>query len=182
MTEITPIDNNRQLAFERYQCPDTGIIKVRTRVVTTKFDAEAKKKFVEAFAEHGRKGDAARVAGVTTGTINKHLDKDPQFALDVADALEDYKARLLAHHQDLVFNGVKRTKYDKEGNVIEEQIDYPVRLIELELKKHDEGYRDKREVKHDVHGGVLLMPATTDTVEDWEAKHGDVIDGEVIED
>ena len=183
MTEITEMrGNNRQFVFIREQDELTGEIIVRTKTVKTKFDDEAKKTFVEQYARHGRMGDAARQAGVVVSTVRKHLDSDRQFAEDVSDALEDYKARLLAHHQDLVFNGTKKQKFDKEGNLIEETTEYPVRLIELELKKHDDGYRDKREVKHDVSGGVLLMPATTDSIDDWEKKHGQVIDAEVIED
>ena len=48
--------------------------------------------------------------------------------------------------------------------------EYPIRLIELELKKHDEGYRDKREVKMEHSGGVLIAPSETPSIEDWESK------------
>lgn len=66
--------------------------------------------------------------------------------------------------------------------VSEEKV-YPIRLIELELKKHDEGYRDKREVDVKVSGGVLVAPPDVNSIDDWEARFsgGRMIEGEAQE-
>lgn len=113
-------------------------------------------------------------------TANYAIDHDPDFNEAVAHAMVAYKDRLIAHHQNLVFNGVEKRRYDSKGNLIEESVEYPIRLIELELKKHDEGYRDKRDVNMNVSGGVVVAPAEM-SIDDWEKKHGKTIDGEFTE-
>ena len=107
---------------------------------------------------------------------------DPEFGELIEEAITSYRDDLLAHHQDLVFNGIPKKHYDNRGNLVSETVDYPIRLIELELKKHDEGYRDKKEVGITHRGGVLVAPAEVESVEDWEAKFGGkVIEGELAD-
>lgn len=167
--EITDIDGNVQYELVSEK---------------SKFDAEAKATVIKELATHGRIGTAARAAGVTVGTLKRHVKKDPEFAVLLEEGLEVYKDKLLNHHQKLVFEGTPNNKYDREGNLLESGITYPIRLIELELKKHDAGYRDKREVSLDVRGGVLVAPATVDSVEDWETRYGakQVIEGSLAKD
>jgi hypothetical protein len=113
--------------------------------------------------------------------VRTHLKNDEDFALLAAEAEQTYSDRLIEHHQNLLFEGVKTKRYDrKTGELVEEKTEYPIRLIELELKKHDEGYRDKREVKMEHTGGVLFAPANPESIDDWESKYGEdkVIDGQ----
>lgn len=44
------------------------------------FSAEKRKVFLDALAEYGTLSDAARVAGVSTNTVRRHEDRDPDFA------------------------------------------------------------------------------------------------------
>jgi len=69
------------------------------------------------------------------------------------------------------------------GNIVSTEKIYPIRLIELELKAHDERYRDKKELDVKVSGGVLVAPADVSSIDDWEARFGEgkVIEGEAQE-
>ena len=155
---------------------NTGEWRTVVRMSRDKFDDEAKARFLAVYGRWGRMGEAASAAGVTTPTVRKALEEDEDFAEAMMTQEEEYKDKLIGHHQDLIFNGVEKNRYDKDGNLIESSRDYPVRLIELELKKHDEGYRDKREIKMDVAGGVLVAPAEMSSVEDWESRYSNAKD------
>ena len=145
----------------------------------TKFNTAARTIYLRELSSHGRKTSACVSAGISMTTL-KYAEDDPDFKEACAHAISMYKDRLIAHHQDLVFNGIPKTRYDSRGNIVEESVDYPIRLIELELKKHDDGYRDKREVNMNISGGVLVAPANM-TIDEWEKKHGVVVDGEFTE-
>jgi len=150
---------------------------------THKFGIEEKQIVIRQLADHGRIGAAARAAGVTIKTVKRHVKDDSNFAECVTEALEVYKDRLLAHHQKLVFEGEEKRSYDREGNLISIETRYPVRLIELELKKHDPGYRDKQEISHEHRGGVMVVPDGVKDADDWEKRFGkksDIVDAEVV--
>jgi len=151
-----------------------------------KFREREKEIVVQELARHGRIGAAARAAGVTISTVKKHVGKDANFAECVAEAIEVYRDKLINHHQRLVFEGEQKRTYDREGNLISVETRYPVRLIELELKKHDAGYREKQEISHEHKGGVVVAPAELRDVDEWERKFGQrnepVEDAEIVED
>lgn len=149
---------------------DTGEWRTVIRMSRDKFDDDAKSRFLAVFGRWGRIGEAASAAGVTTQTVRKAMEDDEDFAEAFMTQEQEYRDKLISHHQDLIFNGIEKNRYDKDGNLIETSRDYPIRLIEMELKKHDEGYRDKREIKMDHTGGVLVAPASMDSVADWEKR------------
>lgn len=155
---------------------DTGEWRTVVRMSRTKFDDEAKARFLAVYARWGRMGEAASAAGVSSQTVRKALEEDEDFAEAMLIQEEEYKEKLIAHHQDLVFNGVEKNRYDKDGNLIETSRDYPIRLIELELKKHDKAYRDKQELEINHKGGVLVAPAEMSSVDDWEKRFGEAKD------
>ena len=135
-----------------------------------KFDDEAKGAFLKEFAKWGRMGDAAAAAGVTTNCVRQHMAEDEDFAEAVMVAEEDYRRKLIAHHQDLVFNGTVKENFDRNGNIVSRETIYPIRLIELELKKHDQGYREKQEIAVSHSGGVLVAPASVGSIDEWEQR------------
>lgn len=150
---------------------ELGDWKTVVRFSRRKFDDDrAKGAFLEAFATHGRIGEAAAVAGVSTQTVRKACEEDEDFAEAVMMAEEAYREKLISHHQDLLFNGTEKITYNKEGAIVGRETIYPIRLIELELKKHDKGYREKQEVDITHKGGVLIAPAETKTIDDWETR------------
>jgi hypothetical protein len=149
----------------------------RTRLVPSQryFDVDRQAHFLAELAEHGRIISACQAVGISKSAYQKEVDKNPYFAELVAEARESYKERLIAHHQNLVFNGQEKIVYDRQGNVISRERVYPIRLIELELKKHDEGYREKREVSMEVSGGVFFAPPEM-TMEEWERQFSKHLD------
>lgn len=156
---------------EEVQDKKTGEWRTIVRWSRRKFDNDwAKQTFLEQYQKWGRIGEAAAAAGVSTQTVRKACEEDEDFAEAVMMAEEAYREKLIAHHQDLVFNGTEKITYGKDGNIVAREQIYPIRLIELELKKHDKGYRDKQEVDITHKGGVLVAPAEMGSIDDWEKR------------
>lgn len=164
---------------------EAGAWRVKIASQRKKLDDHAKGIFLAEYLKHGRMGHAALAAGVATKTVRHHITLDPEFAEACLEAETSYRDRLIEHHQNLVFEGTTKISYDRMGNVVGEEKIYPIRLIELELKKHDEGYRDKREIDVKVSGGVLIAPPDVISIDDWESRfsegHGEIIEGEAEE-
>jgi hypothetical protein len=169
-----------KLSVVEVEDPETGEITYKLVSSIHKFDQEAKNIVISELANHGRIGTAARAAGVTIKTVKVHVKKDVEFAEMIMEATEVYKDKLINHHQKLVFDGTKKEHYDRNGKLVSTETVYPIPLIQMELRKHDEGYRDKREVSLDVRGGVLVAPSETKSIDDWEAKFGPQ-GGELVE-
>jgi hypothetical protein len=150
----------------------TGEWRTEIKMSRTKFDEKAKERFLLEYAKWGRMGEAAAAAGVGTLTVRRHMEEDEDFAEAFYLQEEEYKDKLIGHHQNLLFNGTVKESYDRNGNLVSSETIYPIRLIELELKKHDKGYRDKQEVSVNHTGGVLLAPAETKDIDDWETRFG----------
>lgn len=152
------------------QDPETGEWRTYIRMSRVKFDDEAKARFLDEYRKWGRMGESAAAAGVSKQTVRKALEDDEDFAEAVMACEEEYKDKLIAHHQNLVFNGQEKISYDRNGNIVSREQIYPIRLIELELKKHDKGYREKIEQEITHKGGVLVAPAEMKTIDDWESR------------
>lgn len=152
------------------QNPETGEWRTFIRMSRVKFDDEAKARFLDEYRKWGRMGESAAAAGVSKQTVRKALEDDEDFAEAVMACEEEYKDKLVAHHQDLVFNGQEKINYDRNGNIVSRETIYPIRLIEMELKKHDKGYREKIEQEITHKGGVLVAPAEMKTIDDWESR------------
>lgn len=129
-----------------------------------------KRRFLEEYKEHARIATAAVSVGISASCVREHIMLDKEFAKACLEAENHYHDRLIKHHQNLVFNGTVKESYDRNGGLVSRETIYPIRLIELELKKHDEGYRDKREVSMNVNGGVLVAPADVNSIDDWEKR------------
>lgn len=165
------------------QNPD-GTWRIAIRSSRTLFDDEAKDRFLSVYREAGRMGDACRAAGITPKTARWHMEVDSDFAEACLAAEEEYRSRLHTHVENLVFNGTIKETYDRAGNVVGRETVYPIRLIELELKAHDERYREKREVDMKVSGGVLVAPREAESIDDWEKRFGgkgEILEGQATE-
>ncbi len=131
---------------------------------------EQKGAFLEEYLKWGRLTEAAAVAGVSANRIKALAQEDEEFAEALTLAESAYRDKLIQHHQNLLFNGTEKVSYDRNGNVVSREQIYPIRLIEMELKKHDQGYRDKQEIEMKHSGGVLIAPTEMASIEDWERK------------
>ena len=152
---------------------ETGEWRTRIKMSRKKFDEKAKGIFLQEYLKWGRMGEAASAAGVTPQTVRAEMERDTDFGEAMLACEEDYQDKLISHHQNLVFNGTERISYDRNGNISNRETIYPIRLIELELKKHDKGYREKQEVEMTHKGGVLFMPNEPQSVDDWEKNFGE---------
>ena len=132
-----------------------------------KFDDDQKDVYLKALAGHGLKGRAAKEAGVCPQTVGDHLANDPDFAAQYAAAVDEYRAKFVDHATSLAYDGIEVKKYNKDGDLIEERRDYPVRLIELELKRIEPGYRDKQTIDLNATGGGVLVAPADMTPEEW---------------
>lgn len=159
---------------------ECGAWRAKIESQRKKFDDIKKERFLERYAESNLMGDAAKYAGVTVSTVQRHLETDIVFNEAVSEINAYYKDRLKAHQRNLVFNGTKKINYNRSGEIISEETIYPIRLIELELKAYDENYRDKREVDMKVSGGVMVAPPEVSSISAWEASFSNdrVIDGD----
>jgi hypothetical protein len=160
----------------KYQDTD-GAWRVKIVAYRNYFTDEQKEIFLNELADHGRIAFAAGKANTTSSKVSKERQTDPDFDDAVRMALETYRDRVIAHHQELLFKGTVKANYDRNGNLVSEETIFPIRLIELELKKVDEGYRDKREVDVKVNGGVMVAPPDVANIDDWESRFsGQTID------
>ncbi len=155
---------------------ETGDWRRRIKMSRKLLDEAGKGRFLEVYRKWGRIGDAAAAVPCSTQVVRKEIAEDEDFAEAVLMAEEEYRDKLIGHHQDLVFNGTIKKSYDRNGNLVSEETIYPIRLIELELKKHDPGYREKQEISHKHSGGVLIAPAEMGTIDDWEKKFSNMKD------
>lgn len=152
-----------------YQDED-GNWRMKIKMERKKFGDAEKAVFLDEYRKWARMGEAAACAGVVPQTVRKHMEEDEDFGKAVLLAEQEYKEKLIAHQQDLVFNGTIKKSYDRNGNLVSEEQIYPIRLIELELKKHDPGYREKAELDVKHSGGVLVAPAEMKSIDDWEKR------------
>lgn len=173
--------SSKFVAYEEQD--ENGNWRVRIKSQQLKFDDDAKQRFLEEYSKFGRIGDSCRAAGVSHTTYLKHLQEDQDFGEACLMAEKDYQSKLIAHHQDLVFNGQTKVTYDRQGNIVSEEKVYPIPLIQMELRKHDEGYRDNKTMDVKVSGGVLIAPADVASIDEWESRFAqeEVIEGEVID-
>lgn len=155
---------------------EAGEWRRRIKMSRKLLDEAGKARFLETYRKWGRMGDAAAAVPCSTQVVRKEIAEDEDFAEAVLMAEEEYRDKLIGHHQDLVFNGTIKKSYDRNGNLVSEETIYPIRLIELELKKHDSGYREKQEVAVNHSGGVLVAPAEMGSIDDWEKKFSNMKD------
>ena len=147
----------------------------RTKIVSQRavFDDVAKSEFLKSYREYANIGHACNSAGISSQTYLKHLKNDDDFAEACLLAEDTYRSKLLNHHQDLIFNGTTKESYDRNGRIVSRETTYPIRLIELELKRHVHEYREKQHLDVNVTGGVMVAPAEISSISEWEDKFSD---------
>ena len=149
--------------------PLPGRIKGGTPI---KFDEPARKAFFKHLAETGLVHDSAVVAGVSNWTICEARKSSAAFEERFQDAKAAFRDKVLAHANKLCLEGAKTVYYGKDGEIKSEQTRYPERLLEVLIKKVDPESREKQQIDHTIRGGVIAVPVTTASAEDWESTFG----------
>lgn len=99
-----------------------------------KTDTE-KQTFLDALARTGIVADAMREAGIKTyGTLRRWREDDSAFAEGYLDAEATAADALESAARRRAIEGVKRTRYDKDGNKISEEVVYSDTLCLALLK------------------------------------------------
>lgn len=137
-----------------------------------KFDQKRKDEFLAQLQETGLKNHAARAVGINRNTVYHAMEKDEEFALQVADAMETYREGLIAEAFRRGVQGVEEPLYFQgklSGDVVRK---YSDRLLERLLEAHVPGFGKKVDVEHKHTGGVLVVHSDVQSREDWEKKFG----------
>lgn len=104
-------------------------------------------------------GLVAKAIGVSRATLAIHLKEDLEFKAAIDDALEARNLELEQEARRRAVDGVIRKKYDKDGNILEEERVYSDRLMEKLLEADHEKFKPKNPFAKDGGiGGVLLIP------------------------
>lgn len=140
----------------------------------TKFDLDAMRRFCEAYSGHNLLTKAAKSAGVTLGTVRTHIKTNPMFAEMVDEAKLLYRDRIVETVVERAVNGIEEPII---GGMARDQIVaykrvYSDRLLELEAKRVEHGYRDKGGVEINTGGGVLVVNAGNLDEASWNEKYG----------
>lgn len=125
-----------------------------------RFDDAAKERVINFVRSSGYyPGLMAKVASVSRETIRLYMKEDPVFKAAIDDALEERNAELETEARRRAVEGVTRRKYDKDGNLLEEEQVYSDRLMERLLEADIEKFKSKNPFAKDGGvGGVLLIP------------------------
>lgn len=131
---------------------------------------ESKLAYLEHVAATGEVERAAIVAGLHPMTMRTHRKSDPNFAAAFDLAKRLYRESVAAEVRRRGKVGVLEPVV-QQGRIVTYVRKYSDRLLELEAKKVDPGYRDKASVDLSVSGGVLAVGNPSASVAEWMAKH-----------
>lgn len=156
-----------------------------------KFDDPQKDIYLMSLAYQGKKGLAATDAGVCRQLVRQHVDNDPEFADLVANAVDDYNDKVSDHVRQRGQDGWLEPVFQKGMQALVAVVDpetgevlydeatgrprmilatirkFSDRMLELEAKKVNLGYRDKQTLDVNSAGtGVLVAPADM-SPEEW---------------
>jgi hypothetical protein len=133
-----------------------------------------KEEYRELFIQHYRKTNnlahSAALIGVSVAAIKARRKKDKVFARLMQVAEDHYADQVKSVFQDLALNGTEKFTYDRNGNLISTEKVIHGRLLELEMKRVDASYNEKKEIAHTVAGGVLVAPAEV-SIDQWEQRY-----------
>jgi hypothetical protein len=142
--------------------------RVQLREHRIKFDDDAKKRFLDVFRECNLMMKSAEAAGVSLQTVRDHIENDPEFEQMFLEAKEFYKDKVLAHVQNLAFNGITNDVFaGKDGDKVGTKTEYPIQLVAMEAKKVDPSYKERSEVELNTGGGGVIIAPADKTPEQW---------------
>jgi hypothetical protein len=97
----------------------------------------------------GQKIKAAKAAGVTPRTVQRRRATDEAFAREERDRMEVVKDLVESEITRRAIEGVTRKRYDRNGKLISEEIDYSDALL-LRLAERTEtgSWRQKQQIEH----------------------------------
>jgi len=129
-----------------------------------KFDDKAAARFLDFYSKTGRKGDAAKAAGVTYNVVRHWEVNDENFGELVLEAHEDWLNHLEREAYRRGVEGVlEPVVAGKDPEIVTYIRKYDTKLLEMLMKKADPtgyGNRDSQ-VNVQVNTGVMRAPPAT---------------------
>ena len=140
----------------------------------TKFDLDAMGRFCQVYSGSSLMTKAAKAAGVSVSTVRNYIKTNPMFQEMFEDAKMVYRDRIVETVVQRAVDGIEEPII---GGMARDQVVaykrvYSDRLLELEAKRVEHGYRDKGGVEINTGGGVLVVQAGNMDEGDWEKKYG----------
>lgn len=144
---------------------------------------DAKFAYVSLVCRTGLITQSALDVGVSIETARNHRNSDEEFGQAVQLALDVYRDSLSKEVHRRGVTGVNQPVFymGRKCGVVRK---YSDKLLEMHLKRHIPEYRDHLNVDATVTGGVMVIPAGPQSVEDWENQHNaplEVIDVNEVE-
>jgi len=131
------------------------------------FDDKKKFEFLKHYFRHGKKGIAARQAGVNPSTVNNHLKEDPDFLLAFTECRDARAEMIVSRLETEALEGIYEPIFDKDGVHVGDKLKLETNLRLAVLKRYDPAYKENSgtTINNNV-AGVVVMPAVT-TKEEW---------------
>lgn len=149
------------------------------------FDLDRQTRFCEEFAKHGRKKQAADSAGVSLATVQRYLSADPVFKDMVFEAQAVYRDHVAEEVYRRAIVGVDKVILGGQfkDEILGYEKVYSDRLLELEAKRVEPGYRDRGNIDIAVKEGGVLVIGGQGNIDEWENKFKDSAkpEGKVID-
>lgn len=139
-----------------------------------RFDLDKMRRFCEEYSKHNLLTKASKAAGVSPGTVRDYLKTNPMFEEMVNEAKMIYRDKIVETVYERAVTGLEEPII---GGMARDQVVaykrvYSDRLLELEAKRVEHGYRDKGGVEINTGGGVLVVQAGNMDEGSWEEKYG----------
>jgi hypothetical protein len=131
---------------------------------------DLKLRFLDLYRKTGLLGKSATGCAVSLGTINKARKDSPDFAAAVEQALADFRESLEEEAYRRAVTGWEEPIFSR-GEHVGERVVHSDRILELMLKRHIPEYRDRATLSMNVAGGVLVVPGTKETADEWERRN-----------
>jgi hypothetical protein len=143
----------------------------RSRQRATKFNDAAKELFLKHYRQTFRLYDSAHYAGVSCQTVLTHKKKDPVFAAAMEEARYIYADMVEKTMHKVAIEGTIKTTYDKQGNVVSEEIIYATNILAMMAKRANPEYKEAAGAGVELNvnsGGVLVVPERHRNLEEAE--------------
>ena len=127
-------------------------------------------KFVDVYRQCGLLNRSAAAIAVSPGTVRAARKEDSDFDAAVKQAYEDFRESLEAEAFRRAVSGWDEEVFQK-GECVGTRHVCSDRILELMLKRHIPEYRERQSMDVTVAGGVLVVPGTKETMDDWERRN-----------
>lgn len=126
--------------------------------------------FLALYRETGLLGRSAEGIAVSPSTIRKVRKEDPDFDAAVEHAYDQFRESLEAEAYRRAVTGWTEDVFQR-GQCVGSKTVRSDRMLELVLKRHIPAYRERQSLDVNVTGGVLVVPGTKETLDEWERRN-----------